>query len=349
MTTNQEVGGSNPPGRKPFDISFSMQSGAKNIILCGGSGLIGQALYRFFTQKKHHCTIFTRQASSQNLRWDPARRWLNPDVFKSADVIINLAGVGIADHLWSRVRKREILESRIKTTRFLYDKLVELKHTPEIFINASAIGYYGHVREGFVSEESPAGNGFLSYVAQEWEREALRIQDLGIRTVIFRIGNVLSHEGGMFPEMYRVTRFYMGSRLGNGKQMISWIHIKDLCSLFLLAIEKKKFQGIYNAVSPNPVSNAVFMKSLSHLLDKQNLIPSIPSFILKSVMGKRSSLLLEGVAVSAQKIMFTGFRFHYPELNKAIKHLLEYYSKLKKTRKKIKKRIKIFKKVNLIT
>ena len=319
MTTNQEVGGSNPPGRNP------MPKKNKAVLICGGSGLIAQHLARRLRAKSYNVSFFTRSLSisrGQYFHWEPKNAWLNPDVLRSVDVIINLSGSSIAKGPWSKKRKAEIFNSRIQSTRLLYKKLAELKHKPSLFINASAIGFYPSDRDELMTEESPAGEGFLSHLAWSWEKEAVQIAELGIRTVIFRIALVLSNEGGLLPKMKRAFALCAGSVLGSGKQYMSWIHIDDLCSLFLEAIQNKKWQGVYNAVSPNPVSNQEFTLTLSKLLRRPLLVPRIPAVVLKLFLGEMSTLVLDGSRVSAEKVIKSRFRFRYPHLGNSLSSLL---------------------------
>ena len=319
MTTNQEAGGSNPPGRN------SMLRNSKNILICGGSGLIGQGLEQLLLEKSYSPVFFTRK--KRNLRshcfhWEPKNAWLNPDILAAANVIINLSGSPVAKGPWSKSRKAEIFNSRIQSTRLLYNKLAELKHKPSLFINASAIAFYAPNQDEMMTEESLAGKTFLSQLAWNWEREAVKIAGLGIRTVVFRIGLVLSNQGGLLPMMSQAFRFYVGSILGSGKQYMSWIHIDDLCAMFLEAIQNKSWQGVYNAVSPKSVSNQEFSLSLAKILKKPILLPKTPALLLKLLLGEMSTLLLDGNRVSAEKAIRAGFRFRYPDLENALGPLL---------------------------
>ena len=297
----------------------------QNILICGGTGLLGQRLSHLLQEKSYNIAFFTRNASKvqkQYFHWDPINTWLNPDVLKKSDVIINLSGSSIAEGRWTKKRKSEIFNSRIQSTRLLYNKLLELKHIPSLFINASAIGLYPCNRNELMTEDSLPGKSFLSYLAWHWEKEAFKISELGIRTVVFRIGLVLSNEGGFLPKMMQAFRFHAGSTLGNGKQYMSWIHIDDLCAMFLEAIQSKKWQGVYNAVSPNPVSNQEFTLSLAKVLKKPILLSSVPALFLKILFGELSTLLLDGSRVSAAKVLETGFRFHHPDLESSLLSLL---------------------------
>ena len=254
--------------------------------------------------------------------------WLNPDVLKGADIIINLSGSSIAEGHWTKKRKSDIFNSRIHTTRLLCNKLSELKHKPSLFINASAIGFYAPNQNEVMTEESPPGKGFLSHLAWSWENEARKIADMGIRTLVLRLGLVLSNQGGFLPKIAQVFRSYAGSILGNGEQCMSWIHIDDLCAMFLEAMRNENWQGVYNAVSPNPVSNQEFSLTLAKVLKKPLLLPQTPALVLKLLLGEKSSLLLDGTRVSAAKVIEAGFKFRYPDLESSLRYLLPPTAKI---------------------
>ncbi len=293
----------------------------KNVLLCGGSGLIGSALAQYLEARGYQVQILTRRPASPQRYWDPKNAYLHADLLQSADIIINLAGAGIADRRWSQSRKKEILESRIQSTRILYQKLHELGHRPSLFINASAIGYYGNRAQELLTEESGPGRGFLPYVGQCWEQEALRVSELGIRTVIFRLGVVLSKAGGALPKMLLPFRFGAGMPLGDGRQFLSWLHIEDLCAMFAHAIEKTSMYGIYNAVSPQPLSNYEFYQTIAKLKGSKLLRFAMPSQLLRLGMGEMACLLLDSACVLAKKIQATGFQYKHPTLEAALRHL----------------------------
>ena len=295
---------------------------AKNVLICGGSGLIGTELSKFLRARGFYVSIFSRSNSETNYRWDPAIGYLNPDILKSVDAVINLAGTSIISRSWSRKRKKEILESRVKSIQLLHKKFIELKIRPSVYISASAIGFYKFSIDKIMTEEDGPGKDFLSYVAYHWEKEAHKIADLGIRTNILRIGLVLTNEGGVLPLLHFLTKFYLGTSLGDGKQIMSWIHIYDLCNLMYTMIINNKYLGIYNAVSPFAVSNSEFQSTLSETLAKKNILPNVPSFLLRLILGERANLLLEGNHASAEKLLNYSFRFRYPKLKLALENLL---------------------------
>ena len=306
------------------------RSHPKNILLCGGSGFIGQKLAEHLSAKGHNVFFFTHQKKLSNnskykyYYWNPKTAYLNPDILKSAQVIINLSGSKFLNKRWSRKIKMEAFESRIITTRFLYSKIKEMNHSPEIFINASAIGFYDNNNQiDLMTEESPNGNDFLSYLTWNWEKEAINIAELGIRTVIFRMGLVMSNDNGILPLLIRQFNLYLGSVWGKGTQNINWIHIKDLCSMFSLAIENKDWDGIYNAVSPMPISNHDLAHVLKKILNKPVISFKIPEAIIEFLFGEMSTLILNGAKVCSKKALSHGFKFKYLNIEHCIKSLID--------------------------
>tara|TARA_B100000686_G_C16368400_1_gene751299 strand:+ start:76 stop:681 length:606 start_codon:yes stop_codon:yes gene_type:complete len=191
---------------------------------------------------------------------------------------------------------------------------------PLVFLSASAIGFYGNRADEILHEEKCKGYGFLSDVCQSWEDEALKAKDHGIRTAIYRIGMVLGHDGGALSKMLPPFKLGAGGILGNGSQWVSWIHVNDLSNMLIHAIEKASVNGIYNAVSPNPVINREFTKILGKVIKRPTIFP-IPHFVLKIALGELSDLLLGSQMVIAQKIIDTGFEFQYPQLEEALREV----------------------------
>ena len=303
-----------------------INSQQKNVLLCGGSGLIGSCLYSLLQEQGYTCTILTRSRKQHGLQetsyWDPATEYVDENVLRHADIIINLAGVGVADKPWSKKRKQEILDSRVQSTRLLCCKLQELQQKPSVFIQSSAIGFYGATEQALATEDSSPAEDFLASVVAAWEKEAYPISNLGIRTVILRIGLVLSSKGGALPKIVRPFRFFLGSALGSGKQTINWIHIRDLCQLILVAAQQEKWRGIYNAVSPESITNHELSLAIAKTLGKPMVVPNIPAFLLQSVLGDMASLILQGRKVSAEKLLKNGFVFTYPNIEDALRDLL---------------------------
>ena len=297
----------------------------KKILIAGGSGFIGKMLAVYFSASGYEVNILSRQESDGKnfFFWNPAAEEMDEEALRGVSCIINLGGVSIADKSWTHKRKQEIVNSRMQSTDFLFHKLKTAAHTIETFISASAVGYYGNQDDKWVDETFPPAEDFLAACCRHWEEAALKISSLNIRTAIFRIGIVLSKNGGALPVMSIPVKLYAGSPLGNGKQFISWIHDKDLCGLFMNAAEHKNINGIYNAVSPEPQTNKEFMKTLARVLHRPFFLPPVPSFLLKLILGEKAIMVTRGQRVSCKKIQTEKFSFLYPNLETA---LMEIYS-----------------------
>ncbi len=302
---------------------------AKNVCITGGTGLIGTAMQKLLIQQGYSLAILSRTRqnldSARVFTWDIQKQEMSEDALRGADYIIHLAGANLGSKRWKDERKKEIRESRINSTRLLRDQLVILDNKPEVLIAASAIGIYGYNTGGILMDEErmKPGDDFVATVAREWEEEILKIAELGIRVVILRAGIVLSMDGGALPRLVTPVRFGVGAPVGSGDQYISWIHIDDLCNLYLFAMENKKINGIFNAVSPQPETNSDFTQEIAKTLNKPFFMPNIPSFVLRILFGEMASTVLGGNRVSSKKIEGMGFKFQYPNLVGALEDLLK--------------------------
>ncbi|NOS55906.1 MAG: TIGR01777 family protein [Cyclobacteriaceae bacterium] len=296
------------------------------ILITGASGLVGSRLTEMLLEKGHLVSHLGRQKKTGNIPsfvWDVENKSVDLQAFEGVDTIIHLAGADIADQRWTAQRKKEILESRTHSTKLLFDTLKDHPHTVKTLVGASAIGYYGFgLDEEVFTEESKAGIGFLAEVTRQWEEQVDRIDKLGIRLVKVRIGIVLSEKGGALAEMAKPIRFGVGAPLGSGKQFLSWIHIDDLCAMFIQAVEDQSWHGAYNAVGINWVTNAELTKAIAHVLKKPLWLPPIPDFIMKLILGEMAGMVLNGSKVSSAKIQKAGFQFKYTDLKEALKNLL---------------------------
>jgi uncharacterized protein len=297
-----------------------------NILITGGSGLIGSRLTELLLQRGHRVSHLGRTKHDTGIHsytWNVEQHQIDPEALLGIDSLIHLAGAGIADKPWTSARKREILESRTNATRLLYDELKKGRHTVKAFISASAIGYYGfNDNEEICTEESNAGNDFLATVTRRWENEIDAITTLGIRVVKVRIGIVLSDKGGALKGIMRPVKLLAGAPLGSGNQYMSWIHLDDLCGIFIKAIEDQAMHGLYNGVSPTPVTNRDLTVSIAKMLRKPLILPAVPSFLLKLLLGEMADLVLRGSKVSAQKILQAGYSFKFQNINDALRDLL---------------------------
>lgn len=297
----------------------------QNILITGGTGLVGRRLSKRLSEKGFNVSHFTRNPTKgtyQSFHWDPQKNTIDKEAIQQADVIIHLAGAGVADHRWTKSWKKEIYDSRINATRLLVDAIRTHNSKLSHFISASAIGFYGWDTGGvLVNESSPKGEGFLSDVVADWEQEVARLDEIGVKHASIRIGIVLSSEGAALVEMMKPIKWGLGAALGSGKQFMSWIHIEDLCEMFHHVLSQQ-LDGIFNAVAPGPVSNKEFTKQLAKNLKKPLFLPNVPKFVLSLMLGEMQVMLTGGNNVSSEKIEATGFNFQYPSLDSALKNLV---------------------------
>ena len=298
------------------------------VLITGGSGLVGTRLTQLITDKGIEVVWLSRKAGIKNgiicYEWDYKKGTIDPRVFEGVTHIIHLAGAGVFDKAWSNSYRKEIEDSRIETTRLLFKNIDLIKHL-SAFICSSAIGWYGNTMEDkeMFESDSPAAD-FLAVITQKWEQTADLFQDKGIRTVKIRIGIVLSEKGGALPSMLLPVKFGFGSPIASGKQVISWIHIDDLCEIFIKALEDETMNGIFNAVAPNPVDNKEFMKLSATTLKKSFFMPNVPGIILRIVLGNDKSMsVIKGIRVSSQKIQKKGYSFRFPDLKSALENLIK--------------------------
>lgn len=298
----------------------------KNILITGASGLIGKRLTELLLQRGHnvsHLGRGTKRDLIPSFTWDVEKNKIDGNALKNIDTIIHLAGAGIADKRWTSKRKQEILESRTKSTDLLNTILRDSKHEVKHFISASAIGFYGF-GEGNIefNEESAPGNDYLATVTKQWEASIDRLNELPIRVAKLRIGIVLSEKGGALASMLTPVKYYVGSPLASGKQMLSWIHIDDLCNMFVYLVENDSLNGAYNGTGPYAVSNEALTKAIARQLKRPVFLPKVPAFLLRLMLGEMANLVIYGSNVSSKKIQDKGFRFQFNNLEDSLRNLL---------------------------
>ena len=294
----------------------------ETILITGGTGLIGKHLCNLLRSKGYKVTILSRSNSDNpnTYFWDIEKDFIEQKAVEQADYIIHLAGAGIADERWTKKRKKELIDSRVLSTQLLYKKVVQFNPNLKGFIAASGIGYYGAVTSEKIHTENDAvGTDFLATICKLWEKESMMFDAINIRTIILRTGIVLSKNGGAYEKISKPIKIGVGAALGSGKQYMPWIHITDLCNMYLNAIENTELHGIYNAVSPEQVTNDEFTSSAAFSLNKKIRLPNVPSFVLKTLLGKLAVILLEGSRVTSEKIIATRFSFKYASLKEALK------------------------------
>ena len=300
----------------------------KKLLIAGGSGLIGQAIISQLKDKDILIHVLSRSKKTDTdklkyFQWDPEKRWIEDGALQ-VDYIINLAGAGIADKRWTDSRKNLIIESRVHAAELIHQHLLKLDHKPEAYISASAIGYYGDSGDQWVDETSePIDEGFLSECTQLWEKAAASLHDAVVRLVIIRIGIVLSKDGGALPKMLLPFKVRLASYFGDGKMYNSWIHIEDVARLFIETLFNDNWNGTYNAVAPDVVTNKQLIESIKSEKSGFYLLNSVPTFALRTAMGEMADVVLTSNRVQSSKTINNGFNFNYPDLKKALTDLID--------------------------
>jgi len=302
----------------------------ETILITGGTGLVGTRLTEMLLEKGYKVKYLSRNPKKTDeipaFKWDVKTQEIDPKALTDVDAIVHLAGAGVADEKWTKARKKVILESRTKSTELLNKALRENDHNVSTLVSASAIGYYGYDSGGvWKKEDSRFGDDFLATVTKEWEAKVdeLAKANTGLRVSKLRIGIVLSEKGGALKEIAKPIKMYAGALLGNGQQFMSWIHIDDLCRMFIHAIENKQVEGVYNAVAPNPITNKEMTKTIAKILGKPLILPNVPGFALKLIIGEMASMVLGGSKISCEKIQEAGFQYKFDDVKLAINDLLK--------------------------
>ncbi len=294
-----------------------------NILITGSSGLIGTALSHSLSAAGHTIyPLLRHQSGSGSFSWSPSqgRIELSPSI--PIDAVIHLAGASLSRGRWTEKRKKEILESQVNGTKLLSEYLATLEHKPQVFISASAIGFYGDTGDELLDESGQPGSGFPSHVCQQWEEAAEAASRAGIRTVAIRTGLVLSPAGGFLKKMMFPFAFGLGGKVGSGRQYISWVHIADMVNMIRFIIEEESLSGPVNLVSPNPVTNAEFTRSLGRVMHRPAFM-TIPAFLVTSLFGEMAEdLLLSGGRVIPGELSKTGYQFIHTNLEQALRDIL---------------------------
>lgn len=300
-----------------------------NVLITGATGLVGQALVAILLKEGYNVNYLsisrTKLSNRLNYRgfyWNPEKQEIDEAAFKDVSVIVHLAGASVSKK-WTPTYKTEILQSRIQTTRLLFDTLSRIPNQVQHIVSASAIGGYKSSFDRIYHEEDAIEEpSFLGDVVRAWEHEVDAFEKLRISVAKIRIGLVLSAHGGALVELIKPIKLGVGSPLGSGKQYQSWIHIEDLASLFLFIIQNQE-KGIYNGVSPHPVTNSELTKAIAKVLKKPFFFPRIPVFVLKALLGEMHELLISSQHVSCLKLLNKGFQFKYASLEKALQSLVK--------------------------
>lgn len=295
----------------------------KTILIAGGTGLIGKRLIPMLRAEGWTIRLLTRNPKGpEQFHWDPLTNKIDAAALDDVQAVINLAGAGIADKRWTTQRKKELIESRVKAADLLWQHFSKLKARPEVYLSASAIGFYGNSGEAWMSEsDGPVEETFMVDCCRQWESAADRFAQLGIRTVKFRIGVVLAREGGALAEVVKPIHFGLGAYFGDGQAWWSWIHRDDVCGAFLWALQQPEASGVYNLVAPNPVRGKALVADTACAMQKKVFLAPAPSFVLRLIFGEMSAVILNSNRVSADKLLKSGFAFQYPELEPALRHI----------------------------
>jgi len=300
-----------------------------DIVVLGGTGFIGTQLVQRLALADHHITVLSRgPTSAKNPRipsveakqWDPAGNL--SQFLEGTDAVINLAGESIGSNRWSKPQKERILSSRVSATQAIVRAIGHTRRKPTVLLNASGVGYYGHVASGDVTEDSPRGNDFLSGVCARWEEEARRAEQFGVRVVLLRSGLVLAKNGGSLPRLMLPFRLFAGGPLGTGQQWFPWIHLEDEVGAIVFCLEHSEVRGPANLVAPHSVTMSQFCTSLGKAMRRPSWL-RVPSVVLKAVIGEMAEgLVLGGQKAIPKKLAANGFDFKYQDVDTALGAIL---------------------------
>jgi len=299
-----------------------------NILIAGGTGLIGSALAESYLSDGHQVSIISRNPAKVAKIYHPVA-WDEPSLVAAlaqTDAVINLAGASLAGEnplqmRWTPKHKQAIISSRLTVGKKLLQAISKLDRKPEAFLQASAIGFYDSKEVGPADEKTVSGNDFLANVCRDWEASTADIEELGVRRLVIRIGLVLSQSGGLLPLLALPFRLFVGGRIGSGNQFLSWVHIQDVVESIKFLIEHPEHQGIYNLTAPNPVTNREFSCALGKTLHRPSWLP-VPAFALKLILGEAATLALDGRPVYPVRLLKSGYNFAFPDLASSLEDLL---------------------------
>lgn len=302
----------------------------KQILIAGGSGLIGSSLAKRLKARGHKVSFLSRKGGRKHTgvdiyEWDIRRSYIEGIAFENTQVVVNLSGAGITDKRWNEKRKREIYDSRINGTKLLVEQIKKNGHQVKKLISASAIGIYGERSDEILFEDSTPGDDFLARICSDWEKEAEKIKSATSNTVslaILRIGLVLSQRGGYFKQIKKFIKWWMGAPAAPGNQYQSWIHMEDLCNMIIYLIENEQTEGTFNAVASEPATAHDIVANIAQRLQKPYFLPPIPLWTLKLMFGEMADILTASQYVNNEKIREAGFKFKYPDLNSSLNNLI---------------------------
>ncbi len=300
----------------------------KKVIVTGATGFIGKRIIKELISRGDEVTIFTRSVENAKQKITSAYDYVewNPDLndwyhkLEDKNAVIHLAGENVMAKRWNVEHKKNILSSRVEGTRSLVNAIGHLKNKPEVFITASAVGYYGN-SEKSVNENSEPGKDFLAEVVNAWEKEASKVELCGVRRVSIRTGIVLDANEGALVPMINQFKFFVGGSIGSGEQWFPWIHIEDVVGIFLFAMDNQNVSGALNASSPNPLCMNEFCKTLGEIMHRPSIF-KVPAFIIKILFGEAADVLLNGAQVIPERTIKAGYKFKFETAEEALKNLL---------------------------
>jgi uncharacterized protein len=292
----------------------------KRVLISGSTGFVGKNLTAYLINKNFEVfQLIRKKDGEKSIFWDPGKKLIDQEKIKDFDVVIHLSGEPVTGY-WTKNKQHKIYNSRIESTKFLIDTLQRLDAVPKVFITASAIGYYNYNDNQIYSEDSHSGNGFLSQVCEAWEDEASKI--MGSRVINLRFGHILGKNGGLLPKLKLIHKLWMGGKLGNGKQYISWIAIYDVVKIVDFIMQNENIYGPVNVVNSSFVTQEEFARMISKLLNKPFFF-HIPKFILRLFLGKQADeMLLSSIKAFPKKLKDFNYQFKYENLSETLKHYI---------------------------
>ncbi len=298
------------------------------VAITGATGFVGSRLVERLQAQGHQPMILTRNRAAalsafpnlEIVAYTPTESGLWQEAIAGCDAVVNLAGEPIAESRWTPKQKQEIFDSRKLGTQKIVEAIAQANPKPPVLVNASAIGYYGTSETATFDETSPTGNDFLAEVCQEWEGQAQKVKEAGVRLVILRLGIVLG-DGGALAKMIPPFQLFAGGPLGTGRQWFSWIHRDDLVNLILFALTRPDIEGVFNATAPNPIRMSEFCQALGEVLNRPSWLP-VPSFALEALLGEGAKVVLEGQQVLPKRTTSKGFEYQYPTVKQALTEIL---------------------------
>jgi hypothetical protein len=298
----------------------------KTILVTGASGLIGQKLIALLLEKSYTVKTLTRKPFETNKKvqqflWDVELQQIDLKALEDVSAIIHLAGEPVAGKRWTKVQKERLHNSRIDSTRLLFNTLSKTRHSVTSIISASAVGYYGDRADTRLDDDSPMGTGFLADLCHDWEREVMKFSTLGIREVRGRIGIVLSKAGGALPEMIKTFPMGIAGYFAKKNLYYPWIHINDLCAAFLFCLENENCQGAFNFTGPAPVLQKEIISTAVHAFKSKAVLAPIPPFVLKLALGEMAEMVLNSQRCMPEKLSKQGFRFQFNTIQEAMSQL----------------------------